>query len=115
MNRLSPIGLCVVLSVFSAQGWAQTVVPMKGQNSQQTQLDINECNSIAASSTSKTSTPSGGRVKGAAAGAAAGATAAQVRGRQHDEFYDRVDADTKQDYRQDRAKQTPAAGAVIGG
>lgn len=115
MNRLSPIGLCVVLSVLSTQGWAQTVVPMKGQNSQQTQLDINECNSIAASSTSKTSTPSGGRVKGAAAGAAAGATAAQVRGRQHDEFYDRVDDDTKQDYRQDRAKQTAAAGAVVGG
>lgn len=115
MNRLSPIGLCVVLSVFSAQGWAQTVVPMKGQSSQQTQLDINECNSIAASSTSTTSTPSGGRVKGAVAGAAAGATAAQVRGRQHDEFYDRVDDDNKQDYRQDRAKQTAAAGAVVGG
>ena len=81
MKRLSPIGLCVALSFCSAQGWAQTVVPMKGQTSQQTQLDINECNSIAASSASTTSTPSGGRIKGAAAGAAAGAAGAQVRGR----------------------------------
>jgi hypothetical protein len=40
---------------------------------------------------------------------------AQVRGRQHDEFYDRVDDDTKQDYRQNRAKETAAAGAVVGG
>ena len=81
MNRLSPIGLCVVLSVFSGQGWAETVVPMKGQNSQQTQLDINECNSIAASSTSTTSTPSGGRVKGAVAGAAPAGAAAAGRAR----------------------------------
>ncbi|WP_212627505.1 YMGG-like glycine zipper-containing protein [Pseudomonas sp. PP3] len=116
MNRLSPIGLCVALSFFSVPGWAQTVVPMKGQSSQQTQTDITECNNIAASQTASTSsTPSGGRIKGAAAGAAAGATAAQVRGRQHDEFYDRVDDDNKQDYRQDRAKQTAAAGAVVGG
>ena len=45
----------------------------------------------------------------------AGATAAQVRGNQHDEIYDRVDDNTKQDYRQNRAKQTAAAGAVVGG
>jgi hypothetical protein len=115
MKRLSPIGLCLALSLFSAQGWAQTVVPLKGQTSQQTQLDINECNSIAASSASTTSTPSGGRVKGAAVGAAAGAAGAQVRGRQHDEFYDNVDDDRKQDYRQDRAKETAAAGVVVGG
>jgi hypothetical protein len=116
MKKLSPISLCLALSVLSAPGWAQSVVPMKGQSSQQTQADINECNSIAASqSASTTSTPSGGRIKGAAVGAAAGATAAQVRGNQHDEAYDRVDDDTKQDYRQNRAKSTAAAGAVVGG
>ncbi|VVP84577.1 hypothetical protein PS918_02644 [Pseudomonas fluorescens] len=115
MKSLSPLGLCVALAVFSAQGWAETVVPMKGQNSQQTQLDISDCHNIAAGQASSTSTPSGGRLKGAAVGAAAGATGAQVRGRQHDEFYDRVDDDTKQDYRQNRAKQTAAAGAVVGG
>jgi hypothetical protein len=115
MKRLSPISLCVVLSFFSAQGWAQTVVPIKGQSSQQTQLDITDCQNIANQSAASTSTPSGGRLKGAAVGAAAGAAGAQVRGRQHDEFYDRVDDDTKQDYRQNRAKETAAAGAVVGG
>jgi len=116
MNRLSPLGLCVALSLFSAPGWAATVVPLKGQSSQQTQADMNECNSIAASqSASTTSSTSGGRVKGAAVGAAAGATAAQVRGNQHDDAYDRVDDDVKQDYRQDRAKETAAAGVVVGG
>nr|WP_180206369.1 hypothetical protein [Pseudomonas sp. SbOxS1]NYU06622.1 hypothetical protein [Pseudomonas sp. SbOxS1] len=45
MKRLSPIGLCVALSVFSAQGGAETVAPMK------VQLEINECHSITASST----------------------------------------------------------------
>jgi hypothetical protein len=70
--KLSPLSLCVALAVFSAQGWAETVVPLKGQNSQQTQLDINECHSIAASQASSTSTTaSGGRLKGAAVGASA--------------------------------------------
>ncbi|MFY0731785.1 hypothetical protein [Pseudomonas sp. NFX15] len=116
MKKLSPISLCIAFSVLSATGWAQSVVPMKGQSSQQTQADINECNSIAASqSASTSSTPSGGRVKGAAVGAAAGATAAQVRGNQHEEAYDRVDSDKQQDYRQNRAKETAAAGVVVGG
>lgn len=115
MKRLSPISLCVALSVFSVQGWAETVVPMKGQSSQQTQTDITDCHNIAASQSASTAPPSGGRLKGAAVGAAAGAAGAQVRGRQHDEFYDRVDDDTKQDYRQNRAKETAAAGAVVGG
>lgn len=115
MNRLSCIGLCLALSVVATQSPAETVVPMKGQNSQQTQLDINECHNVAASQSSSTQPTSGGRLKGAAVGAAAGAAGAQVRGRQHDEFYDRVDDDVKQDYRQNRAKETAAAGAVVGG
>ena len=116
MKRLSPISLCVALSVFSVLGWAETVVPMKGQSSQQTQADMTECHNIAASQSASTAPPpSGGRLKGAAAGAAAGAAGAQVRGRQHDEFYDRVDDDVKQDYRQNQAKGTAAAGAVVGG
>lgn len=110
MCRLSSLGLCVALAFVATQASAQSVVPMKGQSSQQTQSDMAECQNIAAGQTT-TSTPSGGRLKGAAAGA----TAAQIRGNQHDEIYDRVDDDRKQDYRQDRAKQTAAAGAVVGG
>lgn len=114
MLRLSSISLLFAASLCATQASAESIVPLKGQTSQQTQIDINDCHSIA--STSSTSTPqSGGRLKGAAVGAAAGATGAEVRGRQHDEFYDAVDDDRKQDYRQDRAKQTAAAGAVVGG
>lgn len=116
MPKLSSISLCVALAVSSAQGWAQTVVPTKGQSSQQTQLDINECQSIAASQAASTTTsPSGGRVRGAAVGAAAGAVAADARGRQHDEFYEGANDNVKQEYRQNQAKQTAAAGAVVGG
>ncbi len=116
MNRFSPVSLCIALSVLSSPGWAQSVVPMKGQSSQQTQADINECNSIANSQASSTSSqPSGGRVKGAAVGAAAGAVASGVRSNQHDAYDDRVDSDVKQNVRQDRAKETAAAGMVVGG
>lgn len=112
MSKVSSIGLSIALAVACTQGWAATVVPMKGQSSQQTQLDINECNSIASGQAASTAQPaSGGRLRGAAAGSAG----AEVRGRQHDEFYERIDDDTKQDYRQDRAKETAVAGAVVGG
>jgi hypothetical protein len=116
MKRLSSISLCIALSVSWTQGWAETVVPMKGQSSQQTQLDITDCHNIAASqSASAAPPPAGGRLRGAAVGAAAGAAGAEVRGRQHDEFYNGVDDDVKQDYRQNQAKGTAAAGAVVGG
>ncbi|CAI8762319.1 Gly-zipper_YMGG domain-containing protein [Pseudomonas sp. IT-P253] len=117
MKKLTSISLFVAMSVLSVQGWAETVVPMKGQSSQQTQADITDCHNIAASQSASTtaSSPSGGRLKGAAVGAAAGAAGAEVRGRQHDEAYDRVDADTQQEYRQNQAKGTAAAGAVVGG
>lgn len=106
--------LFIAACLCATQASAESVVPLKGQTYQQTQIDINDCHSIA--STSTTSTPqAGGRLKGAAVGAAAGATAAEVRGRQHDEFYEAVDDDRKQDYRQNRAKETAAAGAVVGG
>jgi hypothetical protein len=114
MNTLSGLGLCVALSVAATQAWAETVVPLKGQSSQQIQLDIDACHNVAGSQTAATPPASGGRLRGAAAGAAAGAAGAQVRGRQHDEFYDRVDDDVKQDYRQNRAKETAAAGAMVG-
>lgn len=116
MNTLSSISLCVVLSASWTQGWAETVVPMKGQSSQQIQLDIDACHNVAASQSASTAPPaSGGRLRGAAVGAAAGAAGAEVRGRQHDEFYDRVDDDVKEDYRQNRARETAAAGVVVGG
>ena len=38
-------------------------------------------------------------LKGAATAAVAGATAAEVRGRQHENVYDQIDDDTRQDYR----------------
>ncbi|WLH33481.1 YMGG-like glycine zipper-containing protein [Pseudomonas sp. FP2196] len=113
MNRLTPIPLLIAV-LCAAQASAESVVPLKGQSSQQTQIDINDCQSIAA--TSSTSAPqAGGRLKGAAVGAAAGAAGAEIRGRQHDEFYEGADDDRKQDYRQNRAQQTAAAGAVVGG
>lgn len=114
MNRLPSISLCVAVSLACTQGWAETVVPMKGQNSQQIQLDINDCHNVTASQ-GTAPPPAGGRVRGAAVGAAAGAAGAEVRGRQHDEVYDRIDDDVKQDYRQNRAKETATAGAVVGG
>ncbi|MEG0858113.1 MAG: YMGG-like glycine zipper-containing protein [Pseudomonas sp.] len=114
MRSLSSLGFCLVLSLSGASAWAETVVPLKGQSSQQIQLDINDCHNVA-NSTATTPPAAGGRVRGAAVGAAAGAVGAEVRGRQHDEVYDRVDDDVKQDYRQNRAKETAAAGAVVGG
>ncbi|WP_349745923.1 hypothetical protein [Pseudomonas frederiksbergensis] len=115
MSRLSSFSLCVVVSMACTQVQAETVVPLKGQSSQQIQLDINDCRNVAASQSASTPPPSGGRLRGAAVGAAAGAVGAEVRGRQHDEFYERVDDDVKQEYRQNRAGQTAAAGAVVGG
>ena len=116
MNSLSSLGLCLAVSVCVAPAWAQSVVPLKGQTSQQIQLDTTDCQNVAASqSAAAAPSPSGGRLKGAAVGAAAGAAGAQVRGNRHDEVYDRVDDDTKQDYRQNQAKGTAAAGAVVGG
>lgn len=78
MNRLSSIGLCLALSTVCAQGWAETVVPLKGQSAQQVQVDINDCHNVAASSASSDAHV-GGRVRGAAVGAAAGAAGAEVR------------------------------------
>ncbi|RJG10183.1 hypothetical protein D3879_19335 [Pseudomonas cavernicola] len=117
MNRLSSLCLCVALSGGSVQVQAETVVPLQGQSSQQIQQDVADCQNIAAGSTGSTSstTQGGGRLRGAAAGAAAGAVGAQVRGNQHEEVYDRVDDDVQQEYRQNRAKETAAAGAVVGG
>lgn len=114
MNRLPFFSLLIFATFTTTPAQAESIVPLKGQSSQQTQIDINDCHSIASSS--PTSTPqAGGRLKGAAVGAAAGAAGSEVRGRQHDEVYDRVDDDRKQDYRQNRAQQTAAAGAVVGG
>ena len=114
MCRFSPLGLCLAVSLLSVPVLAETVVPLKGQSSQQVQLDINDCHNVA-NSASTAPPVTGGRVRGAAVGAAAGAVGAQVRGNQHDEVYDRVDDDVKQEYRQNRAKETAAAGAVVGG
>ena len=81
--------LLVLLCAASATQ-AQSVVPLKGQSSQQMQLDINDCNTVATNAANSAATSSdphvGGRVRGAAAGAVAGAAGAQVRGNQHDEL-----------------------------
>jgi len=114
MLRPSSLSLFIALLLVSAQGVAESVVPLRGQNSQQTQADISECHSIA-NSASSTPPASGGRLRGAAVGATAGAVGAQVRGNQHEEVYDRIDDDVKQEYRQNRARETAATGAVVGG
>lgn len=78
----------LVLLCAASVAQAQSVVPLKGQSSQQMQLDINDCNTVATNAANSTATSSethvGGRVRGAAAGAAAGAVGAQVRGNQHE-------------------------------
>lgn len=84
MKRLSPICLCVALSVFCGQGWAETVVPMKGQSSQQTQLDIDDCHDVTLNQ-STSPPPSDTAV-------------AEQHGRQHDEFYEGGDDDAKLAY-----------------
>ena len=112
-NALSALfGLTLCGAFVSAH--AETVTPLQGQSSATIQADVAACQSQAASSQTSSS-QGGGRLRGAVAGAAVGATAAQVRGNQHEEAYDRVNDDVKQDYRQNQAKQTAAAGAVIGG
>ena len=67
--------LLVLLCAASA-AQAQSVVPLKGQSSQQMQLDINDCNTVATNAANSAATSSdphvGGRVRGAAAGAVAG-------------------------------------------
>lgn len=95
MSRLSSFSLCVLMSMVYTQVQAETVVPLNGQNSQQVQLDINDCSNVTASQSTSNPPPS----EGAAVDAAAGAMGAEVevRGRQHDEFYEPVE-DVKQDY-----------------
>jgi hypothetical protein len=85
MNKLSSIGLCVLLSVSCTQAWAETVVPMHGQTSQQIQLDIDDCHDVALS-------------QGSAPVPAAGTTVAEQPGRQHDEFYEGGDDAAKLAY-----------------
>jgi hypothetical protein len=93
---------------------AQTLTPLKGQNSQQIQSDTSACQAQAGSST-QSDAAGGERLRGAAKGAAVGATAAQIRGNQHDEVYDRVDDDVKQEYRQNQARDAAKVGVVVGG
>lgn len=86
MNKLSCIGLCVLLAVSCSKAWAETVVPMQGQTSHQTQLDIDDCHDVA--------------LKQSTAPPAAGGqtTVAEQPGRQHDEFYKGGDDSAKQAY-----------------
>jgi hypothetical protein len=78
--------LCVVMSMIYTQVQAETVMPLKGQDSQQIQLDINDCRSVAAITSSPPPSED------------AAVDATQVRGRQHDEFYEPVEDDVKQHY-----------------
>ncbi|MBV7545785.1 hypothetical protein KW849_05635 [Pseudomonas sp. PDM26] len=107
--------VALVTMLLSTSALAATVVPLKGQTSQTIQQDTSACQSQAnAQHPVQSTVPSGGRVKGAATAAVAGATAAEIRGRQHENLYDQIDNDTKQDYRQNRAHSAAAAGAVVG-
>lgn len=93
MSRLLSFSLCAVMSMVYAQVQAEAVEPLNGQSSQQIQLDINECSNVTASQSTSSPLTS----EGAAVDAAAGAPDAEVRGRQHDEFYEPVE-DVKQNY-----------------
>jgi hypothetical protein len=84
MNKVWFISLCAVLAVTCPQAWAETVVPMKGQDSQQTRLDIDDCHDVALSQ-SPTPPPSG-------------TVAPETHGRQHDEFYEGDQDEAKMTY-----------------
>jgi hypothetical protein len=86
MSRLSSFSLYAVMLMVYTQVQAETVVPLNGQNSQQIQLDINDCSNVTASQSTSSPPPSEG----------AAVDATQVRGRQHDEFYEPVEDDVKQ-------------------
>ncbi|WP_223460811.1 MULTISPECIES: YMGG-like glycine zipper-containing protein [unclassified Pseudomonas] len=116
MVFLSTCALTILVMLLSTSAQAATVVPLKGQTSQTIQQDTSACQSQAnAQHPVQSTVPSGGRVKGAATAAVAGATAAEVRGRQHENLYDQIDDDTRQDYRQNRVHSAAAAGAIVGG
>ncbi|WP_371319111.1 hypothetical protein [Pseudomonas sp. PDM26] len=115
MMKILAHNVALVTMLLSTSALAATVVPLKGQTSQTIQQDTSACQSQAnAQHPVQSTVPSGGRVKGAATAAVAGATAAEIRGRQHENLYDQIDNDTKQDYRQNRAHSAAAAGAVVG-
>ncbi|WP_349734418.1 hypothetical protein [Pseudomonas jessenii] len=108
--------LAILMLLMSTSALAATVIPLKGQTSQTIQQDTGACQSQAnAQHPVQSTVPFGGRVKGAATAAVAGATAAEVRGRQHENVYDQIDDDTRQDYRQNHARSAAAAGVVVGG
>jgi negative regulator of sigma E activity len=116
MMKILAHALAVITMSLSTSTLAATVIPLKGQTSQTIQQDTGDCQSQAnAQHPVQGTVPSGGRVKGAATAAVAGATAAEIRGRQHENLYDQIDDDTKQDYRQNRAHSAAAAGAIVGG
>ncbi len=94
MSRLSSFSLCVVMSMVCTQVQAETVVPLNGQNSQQVQLDIDDCSNVVASQSTSNPPPT----EGAAVDAVAGARGAEERGRQYDEFYEPVEDEVKQHY-----------------
>ena len=115
MMKILANTLALATMLLGTSALAATVIPLKGQTSQTIQQDTSACQSQAnAQHPVQSTVPSGGRVKGAATAAVAGATAAEIRGRQHENLYDQIDNDTKQDYRQNRAHSAAAAGAVVG-
>ena len=116
MMKIPAHTLAILMLFLSSSALAATVIPLKNQTSQTIAQDTSACQSQAnAQHPVQSTVPSGGRVKGAATAAVAGATAAEIRGRQHENLYDQIDDDTKQDYRQNRAHSAAAAGVVVGG
>ncbi|QAY86025.1 hypothetical protein [Pseudomonas arsenicoxydans] len=84
MNKVWFVSLCAVLAVTCSQAWAETVVPMKEQDSQQTQLDIDDCHDVEASQNASPS-PSG-------------SDPSQTLGRQKNEFYEGDENEAKMAY-----------------
>lgn len=106
-----------LLSVCCLYATAQTVSPLKGQSQETMQQDMSACQTQAGttSSASTDSSQSGGRARGAAKGAVAGAVVNDVRAGQNSNAYDRLDSDTKQEYRQSQSKDAAKTGMVVGG
>jgi hypothetical protein len=115
----------ILAAVDVASAQQMVITPAKGQSPAQMEQDKAECQSIAqqgtgynpsqtASAPSNAPRARGGRARGAAVGAMAGAARAEVNARQHP-GYANVNEDVQQQYRQNQAKSSAAAGTMIGG
>jgi hypothetical protein len=115
----------ILAAVDVASAQQMVITSAKGQSPARMEQDKAECQSIAqqtsgynpsqpASAPSNAPRSRGGRARGTAVGAMAGAVKAEVNAQQRP-GYANVNEDVQQQYRQNQAKSSAAAGVVIGG